>query len=174
MNPTTNIKFFLPYPYTYYSNENSNIQKYLCFAEALKILHKDIKTNKYDFKVKRLKTREIIELSEETKERLGANEKDSTTETNDVFTKFITTIKEGNITEARNYLSYVNNRYIPNKEEFIEELKTSFNRTKNDGPLRNKFFLNIFRRFKDLELKIEDNKKNKQLTIEPTPNFERY
>ena len=142
---------FLPFRTTKYLTENSKIKKKHCFAKALEYLHENI--DDFNVSEKKLKTKTIVEYDTEA---LKSDPKDKSTEkVDDVFKDFIEALRSKDIKTIDKYLSYVDKRYIPNKEGFRDELLKSTSRLKNDGPIRNALFSNLFGRFMHLELEQE-------------------
>lgn len=142
---------FLPYRTTRYLVENSKIKKRHAFAKALEYLHENI--DDFEVSEKKLKTRTVVEYDYDL---LKSNPKDSSKEkTDDVFEDFIDILKSRKVEDIDNYLSIVSDRYIPDKKELRDELLKSTSRLKNDAPIRNAFFSNIFERFIGLELEKE-------------------
>lgn len=155
--------YYQPAPNTNPINNDLNTKRYLCFAEILKELHKDINNGEYTFESKETgkgekKKTVITGLSKETKEELCANEKNSESQINDIYTDFLKAVKNKDTDEIDKYLSYIDDRYIPDKKEFIEELTKAISRLKNDEPIRGKFFLILFKKFYGLEIKQEITK----------------
>lgn len=154
---------FLPYRYTRYLQENSKIKKAHSFATAIEYLHKNI--DEFDVKEEKLKTKTVVRYDNEA---LRSDPKDKSTErVDDVFGDFIGILKERKTEKIDQYLENIDNKYIPDKENFRDELLKATSRLKNDAPIRDKFFSNVLQRFLHLELeKDSELVKEKQEEIE--------
>lgn len=151
---------FLPYGTTKYLIENSKIKKESLFAKSVEYLHENIK--EFDVIEKELKTRTIVEYDTEV---LKSDPKDKSLEkVDDVFSDFIEILKSRDSNAIDEYLTIIDNRYIPDKEAFRDELLKSTSRLKNDGPIRNAFFSNLFQRF--LHLEISQEQEQEEIEIE--------
>lgn len=163
------INRYIPYQYTKYYEKHSEIKKYICFAKALEYLHSNI--GNFNIQEKKLKTTTTIDFDTKL---LKADSKDKSGDrVDDVFGEFIDTLLSKDIKKIDEYLSYVDNRYIPDKGNFRDELLKATSRSKNHIPTRNKFFLNVLQRFKDLEILNEEpsTEKNKSdEIIQTSPN----
>lgn len=140
---------YLPYSYTEYLKENSKLKQIASFAKSIEYLYKSIKD--FDVVEKKLKTKTTVEYNTEI---LKSNPKNKTTiKVEDVFSPFIEVLKTRDKNKIDEFLSQIDSKYIQDKEELRNELLKSTSRLKNEEPIRNAFFTNIFERFLHLELK---------------------
>ena len=147
-----NLTRFVPHRYTKYLEENSVSRKKVSFAKAIEYLHENI--DDYSVQKKELKTKTTVEYDNDI---LVSNPRDKSTDrVEDVFVDFIELLRERNIEKLDEYINEIDSRYIPDKEEFRDELLKSTSRLKNDAPMRNALFINIFERFIDLEIEKDE------------------
>ena len=155
---------FIPYGYTKFVDINSQANKKNNFTASFEYLYESL--DEFDVKKKKLKTVNTVEYDQDL---LLSDPKDKSEDIpQDIFTNFIDILISRDKEKIDEYLSDIDEKYIPDKEEFREQLLKATSRLKKHRPIRDKFFTNVFERFIDLNLELENTKEDLENQVKET------